>query len=286
MRLFRKLGFDSTAWSLRRLYCPVKKGDLVLEVGSGGNPYFRANVLCDAYLETSERYFEPLIYDRPTILAFAENLPFKDNAFDFVIASHVLEHSANPDRFLKEIQRVGKFGYIEVPDAFFERLCSYPMHRLEIMERNGELIIYKKTAPIEDRYLNELFNKKVSAIFPKWISKHPFDFHLRFFWSKEQGGIKYQIINPNYKFDWRFPQEEKTSSQQISFRNKIKKMIISLLRNMFSQNKRNRQINIMAYLKCIKCGSDVLERRESTIHCRKCNHKYKIINKNIINFID
>jgi len=63
-------------------------------------------------------------------------------------------------------------------------------------------------------------------------------------------------------------------------------MIISLLRNMFSQNKRNRQINIMAYLKCIKCGSDVLERRESTIHCRKCNHKYKIINKNIINFID
>jgi len=285
MKFFRKIGADSIAWSLRRLHCPVKKDDLVLEVGSGGNPYPRANVLCDAYLETIERHFDPLIYDRPTVLAFGENLPFKDNVFDFIIASHVLEHSPDPDKFLSEIQRVGKAGYIETPNAFFERLCSYPMHRLEIMQENGELIIYKKTASVEDKYLNNLLSNTVSTLFPKWVSKHPFNFHIRYYWSKEHGGIKYRIINPNYKFDWHFKQEE-NSSPSISFKNKIRKITISLLRNIFSQNKRNKHLNIINYLKCIKCGSDVLERNVSAIQCLKCGRKYKIINKNIIDFIN
>ena len=74
MRFFRQIGMDSVAWSLRRLYCPVNQNDLVLEVGSGGSPYFRANVLCDAFEETGERYYAPLIKDRPTIIAFASGI--------------------------------------------------------------------------------------------------------------------------------------------------------------------------------------------------------------------
>jgi len=101
---------------------------LVLEVGSGGNPYARANVLLDAYEVTRQRHWVPLKTDRPTVLGFVEHLPFKDKAFDFVIASHVLEHSADPDRFLSELQRVGRGGYIEVPDAFMERIIPYRDH--------------------------------------------------------------------------------------------------------------------------------------------------------------
>ena len=89
MKFFKFFNLDQLAWPLRRLHCPVKKHDLVLEVGSGGSPYPRSNVLCDAYEMTFERYNVPLIYDRPTIIAFVEDLPFKDNSFDFVIASHV-----------------------------------------------------------------------------------------------------------------------------------------------------------------------------------------------------
>lgn len=103
MRVLRKIGLDSLAWSLRRLHCPVTKEALVLEVGSGSSPYFRANVLCDAHEETLERFHEKLVSDRAAIIAFGERLPFKDDAFDFVIASHVLEHSSDPVGFLTEI---------------------------------------------------------------------------------------------------------------------------------------------------------------------------------------
>ena len=135
MDLALKFKMEKVAWSLRRLHCPVRPTDLVLEVGSGGSPYFRANVLCDAYEVTQERFFVPLISDRPTLVAFAENLPFKDNAFDFVIASHVLEHSSEPEKFIAELLRVAKAGYIEVPDAFMERLTHYSFHRLEITDK-------------------------------------------------------------------------------------------------------------------------------------------------------
>src|SRR3954471_2834901 len=97
MRLARALGQERLAWSLRRLHCPVDSQALVLEVGSGGNPYPRANVLLDAYEATRERHWVPLVADRPTVLGFVENLPFRDRAFDFVIASHVLEHSSHPE---------------------------------------------------------------------------------------------------------------------------------------------------------------------------------------------
>ena len=60
MRFFRRLGFDGIAWSLRRLHCPVDPEALVLEVGSGGNPYDRANVLLDAYEVTRQRHWVPL----------------------------------------------------------------------------------------------------------------------------------------------------------------------------------------------------------------------------------
>src|SRR5689334_3586449 len=90
MRIARSLGMEKDAWSLRRIHTPVDAGALVLEVGSGGNPYPRANVLLDAYEVTRERHWVPLKVDRPLVLGFVENLPFRDKVFDFVIASHVL----------------------------------------------------------------------------------------------------------------------------------------------------------------------------------------------------
>lgn len=284
MKFFRKLGFDSIAWSLRRLYCPVNKKALVLEVGSGGNPYFRANVLCDAYLEeTPERNFVSLVYDRPIILAFAENLPFRDDVFDFVIASHVFEHSKNPEKFLKEIQRVGKAGYIEVPDAFMERVCAYPIHRLEISERSGELIIRKKKGPIQDQELRNFFIYKASQVFSDWVSKHPFHFHIRYYWSKNTGGIKYKVINPKYEFDWEVPNSERNTFKE-KFISKIKRLILVIIRKIFSQNKRNKKIDLLDLLICNNCKSLSLDRNNDGVFCKECLKNYPFIRDEIVDF--
>lgn len=66
-----------------------------------------------------------------------KGLPFKDKEFDFAICGHVLEDIANPFYVIKELQRVAKRGYIEVPSRFYEqyprfhknRLCGDPHHR-------------------------------------------------------------------------------------------------------------------------------------------------------------
>ena len=124
MRLSKRLGLTRVAWALRRLHCPVAAEALVLEVGSGGNPYARANVLLDAYEVTGQRHWVPLVSDRPTILGFVESLPFKDKAFDFVIAHNGLHHCASPHRGLLEMHRVARKGVLvfEPRDSLVSRL--------------------------------------------------------------------------------------------------------------------------------------------------------------------
>lgn len=73
---------------------------LVLDVGSGHKPHPRADVLCDKFLDdNAERGFD-LVVDRPLVAGDVQNLPFRSDAFDFIITRHILEHVESPDAFL------------------------------------------------------------------------------------------------------------------------------------------------------------------------------------------
>lgn len=274
MRVARRLGFEGIAWSLRRIYCPVPNNALVLEIGSGGNPYARANVLCDAYLDTIERFFDTLVVDRPMVLAHAENLPFKDNSFDFAIASHVLEHSDDPKKFITEMERVARAGYIEVPDAFMERLTNYPFHRLEITDVRGELIIRKKKSSVQDAELFELFKNKARGVARRWFETTPFNFHVRYYWSKESGGAHYKIVNPEYVFDWEFAQQPSSSApQRMSMKTMVNRIALRMFRLFLSQNRRNRGLNLENYLQCLACGKGVSAQKGKYV-CAGCGKTY------------
>lgn len=272
MALARKAGFRSLAWSLRRLHCPVAASALVLEVGSGGNPYFRSNVLLDAYIDTRERHWERLISDRPTVLAEVERLPFKDKAFDFIIASHVLEHSKSPDLFLNELARVGKAGYIEVPDAFMERITPYLDHRLEITERDGVLLIRKKAAFQPDPVLTELYRHKASSVIAgDTMPRFPFHFHVRHYW---RDSIKYKIINPEVDANWAAPESQRMPAR-LPLKARLNKAMLGTIRKLFSQSRRNRNIDLLELLICPSCRSEGL-RREDGINCRQCGAKFPV----------
>lgn len=275
MRLFRSVGLESIAWSLRRLHCPVDKSALVLEVGSGGNPYTRANVLLDAYEATRERHWVPLKVDRPLVLGFVERLPFKDNAFDFVIASHVLEHSAHPEQFISELQRVAKAGYIEVPDAFMERINPYTDHRLEITCRNDKLIIRKKPSHIVEHETVALYEHRVKPFLTReLIPKRPFAFHVRYYWN---GKIDYTVVNPDTDASW--VAESDTTSPNVpvvSIKARVQRFVLDGARSVLSQNRRNRMIDITSLLICPGCGSGSLSRTPAGLRCNDCVAVYPI----------
>lgn len=158
----------------------IKPSDLVLEVGSGDKPYPRADILLDKLLEDSSQRDggKSLLIDRPLVIGDVEALPFADKTFDYIIASHVLEHVQNPAKFLDELSRVGKRGYIETPLPERERFFDWPIHRWYVCREGKKLILVKKTK--KSKKLKELYHFEEKDL--------P---NLSFEW---QGRIDYQII--------------------------------------------------------------------------------------------
>lgn len=272
MRFFKKIGMEGIAWSLRRLHVPVDRNALVLDIGSGGNPYPRANVLLDAYEDTIERFYAPLVKDRPIVFGMGEKLPFKSKSFDFIIASHVLEHSLDPDAFLKEIMRVGKGGYIETPDAFFERINPYRVHRLEVTELNGKIRIFRKPSWRHDTEIVDLYEKKVKdKRFIEFISAHPEPFHIRFYWSDN---IDFEILNPEVNSNWPLPIQDRggEKSKKESFRSFLR----GITRLAFSQNRRNKKLDLFKILICPVCSYEKLEHFSNNLSCSQCRARYTL----------
>ena len=271
-----RMRLDKLAWALRRYCVPVSPDALVLEVGAGGNPYPRSNVLLDAYEETRERHWAPLVSDRPTVLGFVEKLPFKDKIFDFVIAAHVLEHTAEPELFLRELQRVAKAGYIEVPDAFMERINPYKDHRLEITCRNQQLVIRKKVAWIKDKELVELYEDRAKTIITQsCIPKHPFEFHVRYYWAVN---ISFMVTNPEVDANWVPELSTRNQSEMAGRHFRLRHLTRNFLRRIFSQTVRNRSIKLLDLMRCPKCQSDALKRNNGSLHCDACNKNFPIKN--------
>ncbi len=275
MHLFSSMGLESLAWASRRFHTPVPKDALVLEVGSGGNPYPRSNVLLDAFEATRERHWVPLTSDRPTVLGFVENLPFKDKSFDYVIASHVLEHSKDPGKFINELQRVAKAGYIEVPDAFLERINPYKDHRLEITLRNDHLIITKKKNWKHDESVVELYEDRVKPYLTTiLIPKRPFEFHVRYYW---EGSVNYSITNPDVDVNWEAPENDRVYAQGGVF-SKIREGFRDFLRNLLSQRSRNKNIDVRYMLRCTKCHGDLRQSNDLEMTCNSCAAVFKVRN--------
>ena len=133
---------------------------LVLEVGSGSNPWKRSDVLLDRFYvdETGQRGGGEIFRDRrPMVVAAGERLPFKDNAFDFVYCCHVIEHAEDIASMLREMSRVAKAGFMECPNPLLERVLDQEQHNWYIINVDGKLLIAPKTGETnvtkrEDRF--------------------------------------------------------------------------------------------------------------------------------------
>ena len=88
----------------------------ILDIGCG----YRANKYATVIADTQD--LSALYKEKNFIKIEGKNLPFKNNEFDFVIASHVIEHVEDFEFFLKELERISQKGYIELPSRLGDNL--------------------------------------------------------------------------------------------------------------------------------------------------------------------
>lgn len=188
-------------WPFRKLFLDIPFGALVLDVGSGGSPNPRADILFDRLIGADHRCGSKVVIDRPAVFGDAHELPFKDKSFDYVIASHILEHMSDPEIFISELQRVAHAGYIEVPSAVFESITPLHVHCLEILlSHSSQLLIRKKKSPNDSVLLGDF--KPFSTVGRDWVKmavQFPHLFHIRLVWKNV---IDFRVLNPEVSCSW------------------------------------------------------------------------------------
>jgi len=130
----------------------------ILDIGAGHNPFRGATHLLEidvgeGYQRGWNKVFVP--GGAKLIVGDVQDLPFRPGSFDFVYASHVLEHVDRPSDACREIRRVAPAGYIETPGPFLEQglaLASAAspgegFHKWMVFSpREGLLVFEPKTA--------------------------------------------------------------------------------------------------------------------------------------------
>jgi len=161
----------------------------ILDIGCGYNANKYANVICDVQ-DLSNHY-----QDKRFVKLNEKKLPFKDKEFDFVVASHVMEHVEDVEFFIKELERVSKKGYIELPtmledNLVFENKKDHLWH-MDFDDVENKLLISKKIQYFEP-ILTVSTIKKLDEIFRKSLI-------IELFW---EDTIDYKIngnINNSFK---------------------------------------------------------------------------------------
>ena len=181
----------------------------VLDIGCGYNANKFAKVICD--VQDLSNYYQEKKFIRLT----EKKLPFKDKEFDFVVASHVMEHVEDVEFFIKELQRVSKKGYIELPtiledNLVFENKKDHLWH-MDFDDVENKLLISKKVQYFEP-VLTVATVKKMSEVFRS-------SFILELFWE--------DII------DYKINKDKKNTIKKISVLNLLKKYFSKRFRMLY-----------------------------------------------------
>lgn len=178
----------------------IRPDDLVLDIGSGGWPFKRANHLADKYPDNTTHRVEAMVRDqRPFFKVDLQRLPFSDRAYDFVFCSHVLEHLDNPGQAIRELMRIGRRGYIEVPTRLsdvmfnFTRLPNH--HRWHGMVLGVTLVLIEwnewERRDLGSHFFNALHSEYANA-FQEFFERNRDLFFASYHWEET---ISFLIIN-------------------------------------------------------------------------------------------
>ena len=124
-----------------------KKDWKILDIGCGYSANNYATTICD--VQDLSNFYK----NKNFVILKNKDLPFNDNQFDFVISSHVMEHVKDLKYFIKEMERVSKRGYIELPTKLEDNLVfenkKEHLWKMDFDDVNHKLLISKKIQFLE-----------------------------------------------------------------------------------------------------------------------------------------
>ena len=134
----------------------------ILDIGCGYTANKYANVIADT------KDLSSFYKNKEFVTINQKVLPFKDKEFDFVIASHVIEHVEDFQFFIKELERISNKGYIELPTRLGDNLVfeNTKDHIWWFVydDNKNELVASLKNQFI-DPFLNVSTSKKLEQVF-------------------------------------------------------------------------------------------------------------------------
>lgn len=151
--------------SLEEINLILKKNSdwKILDIGCGYTANVNAKHVADVQ-DFSSFYKEK----KKFTLIENKKLPFNDKEFDFVIASHVIEHVEDFSFFISELQRISSQGYIELPtrlgdNLVFENSTDH-LWWFVFDDLKKKLIACRKKTKLEP-FLSVASGKKLSDMF-------------------------------------------------------------------------------------------------------------------------
>ena len=90
----------------------------ILDIGCNIAPVEFAQTVAD--VQNFSKFYKEK--NKKFVLIKDKNLPFSNNQFDFVYASHVIEHVEDLSFFISELKRISRQGYIELPSILEDNI--------------------------------------------------------------------------------------------------------------------------------------------------------------------
>ncbi|HET9494682.1 MAG TPA: methyltransferase domain-containing protein [Chloroflexia bacterium] len=263
----------------------IGPNDLVLDVGSGHNPNPRSDILCDRYIEDDTERGGSIHADRPLIVADGHNLPFKDKAFDYVIASHIIEHMDDPERFCSELQRVSRAGFIASPTELAEHMFYWSFHKWYVNKTGDRLILHPKVNV--PNIFGDLFHYlyEHNPWYARFHRSLPDMFWMEYEW-RDRINIEIRDRSPLNLTDPRalkrmvIPRESPVTSAKRTAVTLADEFLPRAAKDLITRARRQkrtpaRKVNLESILACPACGGDVKLMRDA-VKCEGCGRVYPI----------
>lgn len=183
----------------------LKGSDQILDIGGGSNPFSKATVVTEPYLEmNTHRSGVDIKSGVDYVECFAEEMPFADKQFDFAIARQVFEHVTSPKAACDEMIRVSKRGFIETPQKNYELLCGpNPSHNWFVSVVNNKLIFERRMFvrhPLRHLGLSAVPSSPEGQFLLHWELKNLTN--VQFYWEDE---FEYEVVDSEAGFDYSNP---------------------------------------------------------------------------------